>query len=75
MGVGESRVRKVLSGGWAGWSLGGFIEVLDSGNILLYSKGGRCFAAASDSYIAAAIAMLCSSQNVQGHVLLRSSLH
>ena len=26
MGVGESRVRKVLSGGWAGWSLGGFIE-------------------------------------------------
>ena len=47
--------------------------MLNSGNILLYSKGGRCFAAASDSYIAAAIAMLCSSQNVQGHVLLRSS--
>ena len=43
--------------------------MLDSGNILLYSKGGRCFAAASDSYIAAAIAMLCSSQNLQGHVL------
>ena len=42
MGVGESRVRKVLSGGWAGWSLGGFIEVLESGNILLYSKGGSC---------------------------------